>query len=170
MAGGLKDVKERLEEYMKEAWATREASVMKKVLGGAAKEAGIAGTEGRYAGAMRKPGAVPAEEYRKVAEDVDLGRKYHEAWEVTEEAAPDLMATLRERALASWRPSDRRELEALIKRLDIPRLYKLCMQGKFDEVAATIGGPAPRTGQECFARVAEAKKLGEEIRAAWEAE
>ena len=169
MAGGLKDVRERLKRQMKEAWATTEASRMKDVLGDAAKEAGIAGKEGRYAAAMRRPGAVPAEEYKKEAEATGLGGKYHHAWEVSEDA-PYVKASLRGGALESWYPSDREELEALIKRLDIPRLYKLCMQGKFDEVAATIGGPAPRTGQECFARVAEVKKLGEEIRAAWEAE
>jgi len=168
MAGGLKDVKERLEEYMREAWATREGAVMSTVLEGAAKEAGIAGKEGKYAAAMRKPGAVPAEEYGKVARDVGLREKYVRAWESPE--APELKATLRERALGSWTLSDREELEALIKRLDIPRLYKLCMQGRFDEVAAAVGGPAPRTGQECFARVAEAKKLSEELKAAWEAE
>ena len=167
MAGGLKDVKARLKEYMREAWATTEGAEVKIALEGAAKAAGIAGKEGKYAAAMRKPGAVPAEEFRKVAGEVDLGDKYAGAW-VTEHA-PALRATLRDRALGSWTISDREELEALIERLDIPRLYKLCMQGRFDEVAAAIGGPAPRTGQECFARVAEAKKLSEEIRAAWAA-
>ena len=168
MAGGLKDVKERLKVGMREAWATREGAIVASELKSAAKEAGIAGAEGKYAVAMRKPGAVPVEEYRRVAADVDLDEKYRGAWAAPE--APDLKAELRERALGSWGLSDREELEALIKRLDIPRLYKLCMQGKFDEVGRTLGVAAPRTGQECFKIVAEAKKLSEEIRASWEAE
>jgi len=160
----LRDVWRALKENVRRAWATREGVEVAESLEKAAEEAGIAGKEGRYAKAAATGAIAPG--YREAAAAVDLGGMYRGAWEGVPDSS-ELKATLRSFVLDSWKVSDREQLADVIKHLDIPRLYKACAEGRFDEVAAAIGGPAPTNSKECYRRVAEVKKLSEEIRSAW---
>ena len=164
--GILSRVRDALEKEMESAWSTVEAGKLKKLLAAGAARAGIAGDTGRYARAAAEGYAT--RDYKRVAEEVGLDDIYREVWETApEDIADAVRADLRAHAHEAWDFGSRKALRRVVRRLNIHKLYKLCASGKFEEVAAEIGGPIPSNMKECYARVAEAKKLDEVMENAW---
>jgi len=67
----------------------------------------------------------------------------------------------------AWDAMARLELARVLAGLDIPKLYKLCMSGRYDEVEKIIGRPTGRSYAQCAAAVAAAKELGMAIKQAY---
>ncbi|MCD6209499.1 MAG: hypothetical protein J7J01_01150 [Methanophagales archaeon] len=164
--GFLSSVRDALIKGMEEAWSTVEGEKLGDLLEAAAKEAGIAGDKGRYARAAAEGYAT--RDYKRIAAEIRLGDRYREVWEAApEDLGARVRADLRFKAHEAWDLQSRKALTRMVRRLNIHKLYKLCASGRFEDVAAEIGGPIPSNMKECYARVAEAKKLDEAMENAW---
>jgi len=175
--GFLKGVRERLSKRIGEVWGTEEAQAIAEQLEKAAKEAGIAGKEGKgaYSRAFTEPRPLE-ESYAEAARAGRLGELYERAWgvELPPEAEVGTRPGLRVKAelssatRESWTWGERERLEEFIRGMDIDELYDLCAAGKFDEVAGRLGlATPPANPKECYKAVASAKKLGEALKKAW---
>ena len=164
--GFLRRVRDALEKGFEDAWETTYAKKLGTLLGSAAKEAGITGDEGRYARAARE--GYAARDYKRVAEEVRLGDRYRDVWETApEDIAAAVKADLSAHAHEAWDLQSRKALRRMVRRLNIHKLYEWCAKGEFERVAREIGGPIPDNMADCYARVAEAKKLDEAMENAW---
>jgi len=164
--GFLSRVRDALEKGFESVWDTVEGEKLGTLLQSAAKEAGIAGDEGRYARAARE--GYAARDYKIVAKEVGLGDRYREVWETApEDIAAAIKADLSAQAHEAWDFGARKALRRMVRKLNIHKLYEWCAKGEFERVAREIGGPIPDNMKDCYARVAEAKKLDEAMENAW---
>ena len=68
----------------------------------------------------------------------------------------------------TWGDKEKAEIKSVFKTLDISRLYKLCVRGKYEDVKKELNlGFAPVNYSTCLSCVAAAKDLSEALKSKW---
>lgn len=68
----------------------------------------------------------------------------------------------------AWGDKEKAEIKSVFTTLDISRLYKLCVRGKYEEVAKELNlAVGPVNYSTCLSCVAAAKNLSEALKGKW---
>ena len=107
---------------------------------------------------------TPRDCLREVAEKAGLRKDYEEAWN----AAPEKLIEKLETVKSMWTATLRDEVAEVVERLDIPDLYRMCMEGDFAGVVEKANlGTTPDSFRTCAREVAKAKGLRKALRGTW---
>jgi len=99
-----------------------------------------------------------------VAKKYNLDKKFADAWtKVPEQLKKDMMGIE-----ALWMEADRTLAESVSGNLELSRFYNLCVNSKFEEVAAELGMEVvPITYRDCMSCVAKYTDLAKAYKRMW---
>ena len=160
MAEELAKVREKLEVLVPAAWKLDKDRVLRKALEGVfGKEA-----KAKYEECMSDTTTSMKECLKTAAKDLGLDGKFETAWE----KAPDALLTKLEEIRTAWTPTERKAIKAVARTLDLPKLYRMCAEGKYDDITSDLGlDVTPTHYKGCASAVAEAKDLRGEYEKLW---
>ena len=100
----------------------------------------------------------------EAAAELGLRDKFKTSWKG---APKDLVDKLRE-VRDKWGREERDAVRSTVRAKDIPKLYKLCAYGKYDEVAKELGiEEKPDHFKDCVRMVADAQDLKTALETLW---
>ena len=179
MPEDLTELKKKISNTLSSAWAKKEVRAFKRVLEEVFTE------EGKKAYSSCMEGHLPPGEAEKIciykcyqlrtncsmvclflaAKAMGIGDKFIKSWK-------DVPKELKEALLGVetlWTKEDKALVKGALSGLDIPRLYRLCANGKYGEVTAELGLPfTPPNYKTCLSCVATAKDVGGILKGLWE--
>jgi len=98
------------------------------------------------------------------AKHLGLDKKFRKAWLTLPKELRYALLGIRN----VWGDKEKAEIKSVFKTLDIGRLYKLCVQGKYEEVAKELSLPfVPVNYSTCLSCVAAAKHLSVALKGKW---
>ena len=152
MAEELSKVREKMEVLVPAAWKLDKDRVLRKALEGVfGKEA-----KAKYEECMSDTTVSMKECLKAAADDLGLDEKFESAWDKAPSALLDKLEEIR----TAWTPTERKAIKAVARGMDLPRLYRLCAEGKYDDVSSDLGlDVTPSHYKGCASAVAEAKDL-----------
>lgn len=178
MPEDLSGLRKKISDTLSSAWAKKEVRAFKRVLEEVWTE------EGKRAYSACMEGRLPPGEEEKIciykcyqlrtnsamvclflaAKAIGLGDKFIKAWkDVPKELKAALLGVE-----TLWTKDDKALVKRALKSLDIPRLYRLCANGKYDDVTAELGLPfTPPNYRTCLSCVAGAKDVGTILKGLW---
>lgn len=148
----LEKVREKLETIVPAAWKLDKDRVLRKALEAVfGKDA-----KTKYEECVSDTTVSLKECLKKAAADVGLDDKMESAWD---KAPKELLNKLNEIRTA-WTPAEKKAIKAVARGMDLPKLYRMCAEGKYDDVASDLGlEVTPTHFKGCAAAVADAKDL-----------
>ena len=179
MVEDLTGLKKKISDTLSGAWAKKEVRAFKRVLEEIFTE------EGKKAYSDCMEGHLPPGEAEKIciykcyqlrtncsmvclflaAKAMGIGDKFIKSWK-------DVPKELKEALLgveALWTKEDKALVKEALSSPDIPRLYRLCANGKYDDVTMELGLPfTPPNYKTCLSCVATAKDVGGILKGLWE--
>jgi hypothetical protein len=152
MAGELEKVREKLETIVPAAWELDKDRSLRKALEGVfGKDA-----KAKYEDCMSDTTVSMKECLKAAAATLGLDEKMETAWD---KAPKELLNKLNE-IRKSWTPAERKAIKTVARGMDLPKLYRQCAEGEYDDVASALGlDVTPTHFKGCAAAVAEAKDL-----------
>lgn len=160
MGEELSKVREKLEVLVPAAWKLDKDRVLRKAL------EGVFGADAKkkYEECMSETSVSMKECLKTAADDLGLDTKFESAWA----KAPDALLSKLEEIRTAWTATERKAIKAVARTLDLPKLYRMCAEGKYDDVSSDLGlAETPSHYKGCASAVAEAKDLRGEYEKLW---
>jgi len=158
----FKKLRDELHKIIKvEAWEKIDKDdtfkkTLKAIFGKAASE--------KYAECVTDTSRNLKECLEAAADEMGLKDKFRSAWRGV---PAELIRKLRE-VREKWGPAEREAIRSAVRAKDIPKLYKLCAYGKYDEVAKELSLETPPVHfKDCVERVATAQDLKSALESVW---
>jgi len=156
----FKKLREDLEKIVSEAWKADKDRAFRRTL------QSIFGSKAleMYAECATDTTKDFAECLEDAADSLGLRDKFRSAWRGAPAPVVNKLMEVRSR----WSRAERDAIRSAVRAKDIPKLYKMCAYGKYDDVAKELGlEETPEHFKKCVKMVAEAQDLKSALETVW---
>lgn len=156
----FKKLREDLEKTVHEAWKQDKdhafRNTLKSVFGKKAVE--------MYIDCATDTTKDFAECLEEAAAALGLREKFRASWRGAPKGVMDKLCEVRDK----WNREERDAVRSTVRAKDIPKLYKMCAYGKYDDVAKELGlEETPEHFKACVRMVADAQDLKSALETLW---
>jgi len=156
----FKKLKEDLEKIVSEAWKADKDRAFRRTL------KAIFGTKAveMYTECATDTTKDFSECLEEAAKSLGLGDKFRSTWKGAPAPVVNKLMEVRSR----WGRAERDAIRSAVRAKDIPKLYKMCAYGRYDEVAKELGlAETPDHFKACVRMVADAQDLKSALETVW---